>query len=78
MGTLDIDLALDFRYIPDGTYHTALEALEARGYRQDRHQPKLDRRDRCSRSASGWMALTSGHGEAEGSPRGHPVMLRAT
>jgi hypothetical protein len=24
---------------PDGTYHTALEALEARGYRQDRHQP---------------------------------------
>lgn len=38
-GTLDIDLALDFRQIPDESYQTILEALVARGYRQDSAQP---------------------------------------
>lgn len=32
--TLDIDLALDFRQIPDDSYRTILQALSARGYRQ--------------------------------------------
>lgn len=38
-GTLDIDLALDFRRIPDATYRTILRAFAARGYRQDPEQP---------------------------------------
>lgn len=38
-GTLDIDLALDFRQISDESYQTILEALAARGYRQDPAQP---------------------------------------
>lgn len=38
-GTLDIDLALDFRQIPDDSYRTMLQTLSARGYRQDPAQP---------------------------------------
>lgn len=38
-GTLDIDVPLDFRQIPDESYRTILEALAARGYRQDPAQP---------------------------------------
>jgi hypothetical protein len=39
VGTLDIDLALDFRNIPEASYQTLLEALTSRGYRQDPEQP---------------------------------------
>lgn len=39
VGTLDIDLALDFRQIPDDSYRTILQALSARGYRQHPAQP---------------------------------------
>ena len=38
-GTLDIDLALDFRQIPDDSYRTILQTLSARGYRQEPVQP---------------------------------------
>lgn len=38
-GTLDIDLALDFRQIPDDLYRTILQTLAARGYQQDPAQP---------------------------------------
>ena len=38
-GTLDIDLALDFRQIPDDSYRTILQTLSVRGYRQDPAQP---------------------------------------
>jgi hypothetical protein len=34
VGTLDIDLALDFRNIPEASYQTLLKALTNRGYRQ--------------------------------------------
>lgn len=34
-GTLDIDLALDFRQIPEDSYRRILQTLSARGYRQD-------------------------------------------
>lgn len=34
IGTLDIDLAFDFRNIPDASYQTLLQALMSRGYRQ--------------------------------------------
>lgn len=39
IGTMDIDLALDFRSIPDDTYQTLLKALLGTGYRQDNGQP---------------------------------------
>lgn len=39
IGTIDIDLALDFQRIPEETYKTILEALRGRGYRQDPRQP---------------------------------------
>jgi hypothetical protein len=38
-GTLDIDLALDFQKIAEASYRTILQALAARGYRQDPEQP---------------------------------------
>ncbi|MBI3014632.1 MAG: hypothetical protein HYY65_06150 [Candidatus Tectomicrobia bacterium] len=38
-GTLDIDLALDFRRIPEESYRTILETFASRGYRQDPDQP---------------------------------------
>ncbi len=34
IGTLDIDLAFDFRNIPDASYQTLLHALTSTGYRQ--------------------------------------------
>lgn len=39
VSTLDIDLALDFRNIPEASYRTLVEALALRGYLQDREQP---------------------------------------
>jgi hypothetical protein len=38
-GSLDIDLALDFRNIPDATYQTVLKALIQRNYQQDEKNP---------------------------------------
>jgi len=35
LGTLDIDLALDFKHISDDTYKTIIETLHARGYYQE-------------------------------------------
>ncbi len=39
VGSLDIDIALDFSKIPDDTYQTILEAFLQRGYAQDKEQP---------------------------------------
>ena len=39
VGTLDIDLALDFQRFPEASYTTLLRALTSRGYRQDATQP---------------------------------------
>ncbi|GBD98044.1 hypothetical protein BMS3Abin07_00051 [bacterium BMS3Abin07] len=39
VGSLDIDLALDFSKIPDDTYQTILDAFLKRGYTQDEEQP---------------------------------------
>ncbi len=39
VGTLDVDLALDFQHITEDTYQTVLETLAKRGYRQDTRQP---------------------------------------
>lgn len=39
VGTLDIDLAVDFQRLPEASYTTLLRALTSRGYRQDDRQP---------------------------------------
>jgi hypothetical protein len=39
VGSLDIDVALNFREIPDDTYQTILKAFLKRGYTQDEKQP---------------------------------------
>lgn len=39
IGTIDIDLAVDFQGIAEPTYRTILEALHRRRYRQDAKQP---------------------------------------
>ena len=39
VGSLDIDVALNFSNIPDDTYQTILEAFLRRGYTQDKEQP---------------------------------------
>lgn len=39
VGSLDIDVALDFSKIPDDTYQTILKAFLKRGYTQDKEQP---------------------------------------
>jgi hypothetical protein len=39
LGTLDIDLALDFRRISDESYTTLRKALESKGYQQNEEQP---------------------------------------
>lgn len=39
VGTLDIDVALNFPKIPDDTYQTILKAFLKRGYTQDKEQP---------------------------------------
>lgn len=39
VGSLDIDVALDFSKIPDDTYQTLLKAFLKRGYTQDKEQP---------------------------------------
>ncbi len=45
VGTLDVDLAVDFQRFPDETYQSVLQALASRGYRQDRSQPFRFRRE---------------------------------
>jgi len=39
VGSLDIDVALNFSKIPDDTYQTILRTLLRRGYTQDKEQP---------------------------------------
>ncbi len=39
VGSLDIDIALNFQDIPDDTYQTILKAFLKRGYTQDEKQP---------------------------------------
>ena len=39
IGSLDIDVALDFAHIPNDTYQTILKSFRKRGYEQDKDQP---------------------------------------
>ncbi|MCP4149217.1 MAG: hypothetical protein GY757_15830 [bacterium] len=38
-GSLDIDVAIDFKNVPDITYRTILEMMEKRGYEKNKEQP---------------------------------------
>ena len=57
IGSLDIDVALNFARIPDNTYRTILETFLKRGYVQDKQQPfrffrtvKVEGRESVSKS----------------------------
>ena len=53
LGTLDIDLALDFKHISDDTYKTIVETLRARGYYQEEgERPFIFHRDTEDKSGS--------------------------
>lgn len=39
IGSLDIDIAIDFKNVPDVTYRTILETMQKRGYEQNTEQP---------------------------------------
>ena len=53
LGTLDIDLALDFKHISDDTYKTIIETLCASGYYQEEgEQPFIFHRDIEDKSGS--------------------------
>ena len=67
IGTLDIDLALDFQHLPDASYATLLKALTSRGYQQDPRQPfrlfrevPVPERPRSSWRWICWPASTGG------------------
>jgi hypothetical protein len=51
VGSLDIDIALDFQKISEDTYRTMLQTLESKGYRRG-HQPFIFFRDIVSRSST--------------------------
>ncbi|MFO7773838.1 MAG: hypothetical protein R6V59_07915 [Dehalococcoidia bacterium] len=72
-GTLDIDLALDFGHISDGTYRTIVETLRARGYYQkEQEQPFIFYRDIEDRSGSKiTVEINLLAGEYGGTGKGH-------
>jgi len=71
-GTLDIDLALDFRQIPDDSYRTILESLSAGGYRKDPAQPfRFVREVRLSGREPVSVAVNFLADEHEGTGPGH-------
>lgn len=39
IGSLDIDIAIDFKNVPDVTYRTILKMMEKRGYEKNKEQP---------------------------------------
>jgi len=71
-GSLDIDVALDFRHIPDETYQTILQALGERGYRQDAQDPYRFHRS-VPRHGGDAVSVTVDFlaGEYGGTGRGH-------
>ena len=72
-GTLDIDLALDFKYISDDTYKTIVETLRARGYYQkEGERPFIFHRDTEDKSGSKiTVEIDLLAGEYGGTGKGH-------
>jgi len=73
LGTLDIDLALDFKHISDDTYKTIVETLRARGYYQkEGEQPFIFHRDTEDKSGSKiTVEIDLLAGEYGGTGKGH-------
>ncbi len=72
-GTLDIDLALDFKHISDDAYKTIIETLSARGYYQrEGEQPFIFYRDVGDRSGNKiTVEIDLLAGEYGGTGKGH-------
>jgi hypothetical protein len=72
VGTLDIDLAVDFQRLPEASYTTLLRALTGRGYRQDARQPfRFFREVRVSGRAPVVVEVDLLAGEYGGTGPGH-------
>ena len=75
-GTLDIDVALDFRNIPELTYQSILKAFISRGYRQDAKQPfRFFRNVRTPQGRHVEVEVDLLAGEYGGTGRGHRTQV---
>jgi hypothetical protein len=72
VGSLDIDVALNFPKIPDDTYQTILKAFLKRGYTQDRDQPfRFFRKVKTEEAEPIDVAVDLMAGEYGGTGKGH-------
>jgi hypothetical protein len=72
VGSLDIDVALDFSKIPDDTYQTILKAFLKRGYTQDKEQPfRFFRKVKIEGAAPISVEVDLMAGEYGGTGKGH-------
>ncbi len=72
IGSLDIDVALDFSKIPDDTYQTILKAFLKRGYTQDKEQPfRFFRKVKIEGAESVSVEVDLMAGEYGGTSKGH-------
>lgn len=69
-GSIDIDLALDFRTISDNTYRTILQLLKARGFRQGK-QPFTFKRDVKTKEDTYTIEVDFLSGEYGGTTKSH-------
>jgi hypothetical protein len=72
IGSLDIDVALNFSNIPDDTYQTILKAFLKRGYTRDKDQPfRFFRKVRVEGADPVEVEVDLMAGEYGGTTRGH-------
>ncbi len=72
VGSLDIDVALNFSKIPDDIYQTILKAFLERGYTQDKEQPfRFFRRVKIEGTEPINVEVDLMAGEYEGTGKGH-------
>ena len=76
IGSLDIDIALNFKNIPDKTYHTILNAFLKRGYIQDKAQPfRFFRKFKVEGSDIVNVEVDLMSGEYGGTGKGHRTQM---
>jgi len=72
VGSLDIDVALNFSRIPDDTYRTILQSFRRHGYEQDKKQPfRFFRKVKDEGAESITVEVDLMAGEYGGTGRGH-------
>lgn len=75
-GSLDVDLAVDFREISDQSYRTILEHLKNSGYEQDEVQPfRFFRKVTLEDARTYTVEVDFLAGEYGGSGRGHRAQI---